>query len=355
MPIVGRRCVKADLAAAQLISVAMDVPLFQSPQEEARYWRLKAEEYKKIGEDARLDLEEYQESSREVEAELEIQLKQAQNQVRDLRNAQHRLLMDHNSLKEKFETLSREHHTVRSELETQVKELRAKRDETTYRIRQLEQTNDDLERANRATLGSLEDFEARLHQAIERNAFLESELDDKESLAVMVQRLKDETKELKQELQVRQRSIHETPDNEKNVGVVSLPVAVTPLSDTTIRQKTTFDAGYEKSDPTKSPTFDSNKLPTTPTGSPQQQPPPVLKLPLTTTTPVDNAAITPAARHSALNIVGDLLRRVGALENKLSTCRTMVKESNGAHKETTRGKLLTRATSTTGVQSIIRA
>ena len=46
----------------------------------------------------------------------------------------------------------------------------------------------------RATLGSLEDFESRLHTAIERNAFLESELDDKESLAVMVQRLKDETK-----------------------------------------------------------------------------------------------------------------------------------------------------------------
>lgn len=41
---------------------------------------------------------------------------------------------------------------------------------------------------------SLEDFETRLHSAIERNAFLESELDDKESLAVMVQRLKDETK-----------------------------------------------------------------------------------------------------------------------------------------------------------------
>lgn len=47
---------------------------------------------------------------------------------------------------------------------------------------------------NRVTLGSLEDFETRLHTAIERNAFLESELDDKESLAVMVHRLKDETK-----------------------------------------------------------------------------------------------------------------------------------------------------------------
>ena len=46
----------------------------------------------------------------------------------------------------------------------------------------------------RVAVGSLEDFETRLSSAIERNAFLESELDDKESLAVMVHRLKDETK-----------------------------------------------------------------------------------------------------------------------------------------------------------------
>ena len=133
----------------------------------------------------------------------------------------------------------------------------------------------------RATLGSLEDFETRLHTAIERNAFLESELDDKESLAVMVQRLKDETKgtiqqqqqqqqqqklmsiwlkltenliffvdfflliELKQELQVRQKSIHETPDNEKTA-------------------EKSIDEN-EKSDPTKSPVGapfgSSNKMP----------------------------------------------------------------------------------------------
>lgn len=40
----------------------------------------------------------------------------------------------------------------------------------------------------------MEDFEQRLNQAIERNAFLESELDDKESLLVSVQRLKDEAR-----------------------------------------------------------------------------------------------------------------------------------------------------------------
>ena len=61
----------------------------------------------------------------------------------------------------------------------------------------MEQQNDDLERAKRSTLArlvvllvsstyfkflhflSLEDFEGRMNAAIERNAFLESELDEK--------------------------------------------------------------------------------------------------------------------------------------------------------------------------------
>ena len=37
--------------------------------------------------------------------------------------------------------------------------------------------------------------------------------------------------------------------------------------------------------------------------------------------------LTPSARLSALNIVGDLLRKVGALELKLSSCRNIVKEN----------------------------
>jgi len=83
--------------------------------------------------------------------------------------------------------------------------------------------------------------------------------------------------ELKQELQVRQKTIHDTPDNEKTA-------------------EKSMDEN-EKSDPTKSPEapFGSNKMPSsTP-----------LKMPVT------ESGITQAARHSALNIVGDLLRRVG--------------------------------------------
>ena len=41
---------------------------------------------------------------------------------------------------------------------------------------------------------SLEDFEQRMNQVIERNAFLESELDEKETLLESVQRLKDEAR-----------------------------------------------------------------------------------------------------------------------------------------------------------------
>ena len=69
-------------------------------------------------------------------------------------------------------------------------------------VRELEQQNDDLERAKRSTLASLEDFEGRLNIAIERNAFLESELDEKENLKMVVQRLKDETRDLRSELKV---------------------------------------------------------------------------------------------------------------------------------------------------------
>lgn len=41
---------------------------------------------------------------------------------------------------------------------------------------------------------SLAEFEVKLNSAIERNVLLESELDEKENLKTMVQRLKDETR-----------------------------------------------------------------------------------------------------------------------------------------------------------------
>lgn len=112
-----------------------------------------------------------------------------------------------------------------SRLEDELAETTAVRDQLQKYIRELEQSNDDLERAKRyvnhycklacefcelccvswmtyfalsslfrATIMSLEDFELRMNHVIERNAFLESELDEKENLLESVQRLKDEAR-----------------------------------------------------------------------------------------------------------------------------------------------------------------
>ncbi|KAH9383582.1 hypothetical protein HPB48_025197 [Haemaphysalis longicornis] len=111
------------------------------------------------------------------------------------------------SAQEKLQQSQREGGRQVQDLQTQLAEVTASRAELHTYIRELEQSNDDLERAKRATVASLEEFESKLNQAIERNAFLESELDDKEAMSCMVQRLKDEARDLKQELMIRQ-SVH---------------------------------------------------------------------------------------------------------------------------------------------------
>lgn len=130
--------------------------------------------------------------------------------------------------------------------------------------------------------------------------------------------------DLKQELQVRQKAIHETPDNEKH-------------------EKAVVDEN-EKSDPTKSPlaypsSNNNNKLPSSVPLKRKHETSYCSSLSIIdhdsiyfngiffllllfvsflfvfvyfNTVPVTtDTGITQAARHSALNIVGDLLRRVG--------------------------------------------
>ncbi|XP_013402778.1 nuclear distribution protein nudE homolog 1 isoform X2 [Lingula anatina] len=271
---------------------------FSSPQEEIAHWRRKAEEFKLSLEDTREELEEFQISSRELEAELETQLEQSDNKNRELHAANERLQMELDSIKEKLEQTQETYHKQLTELQDDLAQVKAFKDELQKYIRELEQTNDDLERAKRATVVSLEDFEQRLNLAIERNAFLESELDEKESLAETVQRLKDEARDLRQELGVRTRQAPEEPqssDTEKSDMVV---------------QTDRIDSNKlaEESAPStpRTPAQTGKALPIGANGS--------------------STPLTPTARISALNIVGDLLRKVGALESKLASCRNYVKD-----------------------------
>ncbi|XP_013925509.1 PREDICTED: nuclear distribution protein nudE homolog 1 [Thamnophis sirtalis] len=271
---------------------------FHSAEDEISYWKELSGKYKQCVESAQEELREFQEGSREYEAELETQLQQLETRNRDLLSENARLQMEVETAKEKIASQHAEGHRHISALEEELGQVRAARDQLQKYIRELEQCNDDLERAKRATIMSLEDFEQRLNQAIERNAFLESELDEKETLLESVQRLKDEARDLRQELAVQQKQ--EKP--KASVGG--------SLQDG--RTDTAMQA--------------SSSRPSTP-GVPQG-PSNGFNTPGAFRRRLENGSgatpLTPAARISALNIVGDLLRKVGALESKLASCRNFV-------------------------------
>jgi len=89
-------------------------------------------------------------------------------------------------------------------------------------VRQLEQKNDDLEKHYRASQASIDDFEAQLNGVIERNVLLESELDEKEHLKALVQRMRDETRDLRSELNVKKE------DSNRSVVEAQKPPSARP-------------------------------------------------------------------------------------------------------------------------------
>jgi len=288
-----------------LLKMTNETPSFSSSAEEAEYWKKLASEYKTAADEAKAELEEFQEDSRALEHELESQLEQAEAKTKELKSLSNKLQLENDNIRDKLEQCSREYHHQISELENELAEIKGIKEKLHKYVRELEQQNDDLERAKRSTLASLEDFEGRLNVAIERNAFLESELDEKENLRSVVQRLKDETRDLRQELKVLNPQ-EEEPDNDKNVGL-SLNIDSNKIVENT-EGKTSLVNG-DLGSPTRTShngyTSHMNGVNGVNGGPP----------------------LTPSARISALGIVGDLLKKVGALELKLVSCRNIVKEN----------------------------
>ncbi|XP_068119812.1 nuclear distribution protein nudE-like 1 isoform X4 [Hyperolius riggenbachi] len=305
-----------------MISLNMDneeIPEFTSPKEEILYWKELSRTYKQSYQEARDELVEFQEGSRELEAELETQLVQAEQRNRDLLADNQRLKYEGESLKEKLEHQYSQSYKQVSLLEDELSRARSIKDQLHKYVRELEQANDDLERAKRATIVSLEDFEQRLNQAIERNAFLESELDEKESLLVSVQRLKDEARDLRQELAVRERQT----DGRKSAP--SSPTLDCEKADSAVQASLSLPAtpvGKISDNSFTSPKGIPNGFGTTP--------------------------LTPSARISALNIVGDLLRKVGALESKLAACRNFAKDQ-ASRKSYVPGSMNSSSSSTSSI------
>ncbi|KAG7491916.1 hypothetical protein MATL_G00008590 [Megalops atlanticus] len=285
---------------------------FASTEEELNYWKEQAAKLQQSAEAAQEELQEFQQMSRDYEAELETELKQCEARNRELLSHNNRLRMELESYKERLETQQSEAFRHISTLEADLAETTAVRDHLQKYIRELEQANDDLERAKRATIMSLEDFEQRMNHVIERNAFLESELDEKENLLESVQRLKDEARDLRQELAVQQKQ-----ERRPSLG---------PSKDT------------DKTEPLSRPQSGLPSHPATPSG--QRESNSAFATPPASYRRGDGLTGTPlttSARISALNIVGELLRKVGNLESKLASCRDFVYDQSPGRAALTAG------------------
>ncbi|XP_056264535.1 nuclear distribution protein nudE homolog 1 [Pseudoliparis swirei] len=263
---------------------------FASLAEELGFWKEQSEAHQQRADEAQEELQEFQQMSREYEAELETELKQCEGRNKELLLNNNRLRVELENIKEKFEAQHSDAFRHISTLEENLAQTTAVRDHLQKYIRELEQSNDDLERTKRATIMSLEDFEQRMNHVIERNAFLESELDEKENLLESVQRLKDESRDLRQELAVRQKE--RRPSSSLGKDAADLP----PIPVTPSKPISSFAT------PPPSSIRRGDGL----TGTP----------------------LTTSARISALNIVGELLRKVGNLESKLASCRDFVYDTS---------------------------
>ena len=208
---------------------------------------------------------------------METQLKQAEEKIRSLNSLTSKLQNEKSQLTEKLSELHKDYEGEVTELEGELAEMKEIKGEMDKYVRELEQQNDDLERAKRNTLASLEEFEGSMNAAIERNAFLESELDEKENLAMAVYRLKEEARELRSELQVLNPQVEE---NEKGDETKDFNV------------KENHNGGKKV----------TVEIPVKPKS---------ISAPANTHPPS-----TPSARISALGIVGNCLRKIGALELK---------------------------------------
>lgn len=287
----------------------MEQEKFMSKDEEALYFRKRLQE-------CQIELEEYQESSRELESELETQLNASEKRNTELKQQNLRLQTENESLKLKLTNLNGQTSDQLMELRHQLSETQVMNAKLTRCIRELEQSNDDLERAKRALHASLEDFEKKLNQQIEKNVLLENELGEKEQLEEIIQRLKDEARDLKQELLVQQQiptnshSSFESMDVEDDQSNKKSNQINVKQSSYSIRPNNLY---YDESTKQKKMQLNNKLLDE-------------CKLNQANTTDLPSCSLlSPSTRVSVLNIVSDLLRKVGALESRLNqtSCKSI--------------------------------
>ncbi|KAK0552240.1 NADH:ubiquinone oxidoreductase [Tilletia horrida] len=179
-----------------------DIPSFSSPEDEVRYWKSKVNDLHDTLNETEATLQDFMESSKELEAEMEREISASNRKQADLQNKNEALRADVDTWKSKYQSSLAEHNKTLADLNKEVEVLRESHNIYKTKVRDMELVNDELESAERMVQSSLVDMEGRYNKAIERTALLEEELVTKATLEEENQRLKDEIRELNEELAV---------------------------------------------------------------------------------------------------------------------------------------------------------
>ncbi|KAI9715328.1 MAG: NADH:ubiquinone oxidoreductase [Chrysothrix sp. TS-e1954] len=179
-------------------------PGFSNLQEEIAY-------YKSQYEQLETELQEFQASSKELEAELEKDVEASEKRERTLKQKVESLNYEVDEWKTKYKQSKAEANNAQNSLQKEITSLRDTSRTQQMRLRDMEVANDDYERQTRNTTSSLEDMESKYNLTIERGVMLEEEVktgeQERESLRIETQRLRDELSDLKIEAEIMQEKL----------------------------------------------------------------------------------------------------------------------------------------------------
>lgn len=162
--------------------------------------------YKKQYEQLETDLAEFQASSKELEEQLERDIDNAEKSERKLKEQVEKLTFEVEEWKTKHKQSKTEANSAQNALQREITTMRETNRTMQLKLRDIEVANDDYERQARNTESSLEDMESKYNISVERGVLLEEEVkageQERETLRIETQRLRDELSELKVENEI---------------------------------------------------------------------------------------------------------------------------------------------------------
>ncbi|GAA6021163.1 hypothetical protein JCM10207_008340 [Rhodosporidiobolus poonsookiae] len=180
--------------------MADDDPSFDSPTAALEHYRQLCTRLANQLEAAEQDIADFTESSKELQGELERELERVEKAEKELRGKCESERRKADEWKTKYTTSLRDHTSTISHMQRELDSLRKTEKDLRGRLRDVEMSNDEMEKSEREVSSSLADVENRYNKSLERIALLEEELVEKARMEEEVQRLKDELRDLSEEL-----------------------------------------------------------------------------------------------------------------------------------------------------------